>query len=152
MVNSDNVLLLRLAGRRTEISAIVEEAGSVVIATTCFLAPRIDAAFAGFFANRVRPLLVQSSVKITAELVSKRSPNTVPRLLMWEGETVFVRFSSFSNLSSYAAFVKELARSKSWIAEVMPEMNRRTLRVNEILRLCLTLNSPLRRGASTEVR
>lgn len=157
MVNSDNVLLLRPAGAGPELSAreppgVVEQAGSVVIATTCFLAPRTDTAFAAFFANTVRPLLVQAGVKITAELVSEHSPNTFPRLPVREGETVFVWFSSFPDLSSYAAFVKELARSKSWTTEVLPEMNRRTWRANEILRLCPTPNSRLRRSALAELR
>ena len=111
---------------------------SLVVATICYLAPRTDEEFAGFFDAMVRPRLEQASAILLAALVTERSPNTFPRLPVREGETVFVWFSAFPDLVAYETHLAELSRSEAWAKEVVPEMERRTWRQNEVSRLTPT--------------
>jgi quinol monooxygenase YgiN len=152
MINSDNVLLLRPASpdasfapshaRRAQPGAADARSG-LVVATSCYLAPRTDEAFARFFESAVKPHLVQASATVLAALVTEQSPNTFPRLPVREGETVFVWFSAFPSLAAYETHLAALAQSGSWTAEVVAEMERRTWRKNEVLRLTPTARSLL---------
>lgn len=152
MINSDNVLLLRpaspdvgfapLNATRAQPGAAGGERG-LVVATCCYLAPRTEEAFATFFETSVKPHLVQASAFALAALVTERSPNTFPRLPVREGETVFIWFSAFPSLAAYEAHLAALARSETWMTEVVSEMERRTWRQNEVLRLTPTARSLL---------
>ncbi|MDP9631146.1 MULTISPECIES: NIPSNAP family protein [Ensifer] len=152
MINSDNVLLLRPASpdtgfARSGVTRAASGAADVrrglVVATICYLAPRTDDAFAVFFEAVVRPYLEQTSATVLAALVTEQSPNTFPRLPVREGETVFVWFSAFPSLAAYETHLAELAHSETWITEVVSEMERRTWRQNEVLRLTPTARSLL---------
>lgn len=152
MINSDNVLLLRPAspgggfappsGQRPAPGVPARPPG-LVIATVCYLAPRTEEDFAGFFEAQVRPCLAQASATVLAALVTERSPNTFPRLPVREGETVFVWFSAFPEVAAYEMHLAELARSDTWTREVVPTMEQRTWRRNEVLRLAPTTRSRL---------
>lgn len=152
MINSDNVLLLRPVTGRSGFAAPSEQRpppggapgqSGLVVATTCHLAPRTDAAFASFFAEALKPLLQHASATVAAALVTERSPNTFPRLPVREGETVFVWFSTFPSLPAYESHLAALARSAEWTRKVAPEMEERTWRSNEVARLMPTGRSRL---------
>lgn len=152
MINSDNVMLLRPAspsGNAFSNSTPRPEPGSdgsapgLIVATTCYLAPKTEGAFSEFFERDVKPVLTQASAKVIAALVPERSPNTFPRLPVREGETVFVWLSGFPGVAAYEAHLAELARCETWTSTVFPEMERRTWRRNEVVRLVPTARSRL---------
>jgi quinol monooxygenase YgiN len=152
MVNSDNVLLLRPAWPGAGFSSPKKvrpdpNAGAVnsglVIATTCHLAPRTDAAFAEFFEKQVKPALIGASANVLAAFVSERSENTFPRLPVREGETVFTWFSSFANETAYEEHVERLARSAEWNREILAEIEGRAWRPNDVMLLAPTARSLL---------
>ncbi|HEV7304658.1 NIPSNAP family protein [Ensifer sp.] len=152
MINSENVLLLRPAAPDTGFApsrttraqpGTADGRAGIVVATCCYLAPRTDEAFATFFETRVKPQLVQASATVLAALVTEQSPNTFPRLPVREGETVFVWFSAFPSLAAYEDHLAALAQSENWTTEVVAEMERRTWRKNEVLRLTPTARSLL---------
>ena len=152
MVNSDNVLLLRPASPDVGFAPVrvtrpapgaADLQRGLVVATICYLAPRTEDEFAGFFEAVVKPHLEQASATVLAALVTERSPNTFPRLPVREGETVFVWFSAFPSLPAYETHVAELARSETWATEVVSEMERRMWRQSEVSRLAPTARSLL---------
>jgi quinol monooxygenase YgiN len=152
MINSDNVLLLRPVSSTDGLlsgSAPRPQPGhggnapGLVVATSCYLAPNTDDAFHEFFERDVRPVLAQTCACIVAALVTERSPNTFPRLPVREGETVFVWLSSFPSLAAYEAHLAALAACETWTGAVLPEMERRTWRRNEVARLLPTARSRL---------
>jgi hypothetical protein len=152
MINSDNVLLLRPASPETGFAPPGEPRPrpgtpdmqpGLVVATVCSLAPRTDEAFAAFFEEALRPLLVQASATVLAALVTEHSPNTFPRLPVREGETVFAWFSGFPGLPAYETHLAALARSEAWTREAVPEMERRIWRPTEVSRLMPTARSLL---------
>jgi quinol monooxygenase YgiN len=152
MINSDNVLLLRPASPSSGFAAPRiprPETGAdgvrpgLIVSTICYLAPQTEAAFAEFFEHKIRPVLAQASATVLAVLVTERSPNTFPRLPVREGETVFVWLSGFADLPAYEAHLAALARSDAWTGDVLPEMERRTWRDNEVARLSPTARSLL---------
>lgn len=152
MVNSDNVLLLRPASPDVGFAPVrvtrpapgaADLQRGLVVATICYLAPRTEEEFAGFFEAVVKPHLEQASATVLAALVTERSPNTFPRLPVREGETVFVWFSAFPSLAAYETHVAELARSETWATEVVSQMERRMWRQSEVSRLAPTARSLL---------
>jgi quinol monooxygenase YgiN len=152
MVNSDNVLLLRpawpgagfpLPGKARPAPDKAARTSGMVLATTCHLAPRTDIAFAEFFANQVKPALARASANVLAAFMSERSENTFPRLPVREGETVFTWFSSFADETAYAEHVAALARSEEWNRELLPEIDSRAWRSNDVMRLAPTARSLL---------
>lgn len=152
MINSDNVLLLRPAGPGTGFATSVghrSPPGSpcalpgLISVTICYLAPRTERAFADFFEMSVRPLLEGASARVLATLVTEQSPNTFPQLPVREGETVFIWLSAFASLSAYEMHLAVLAGSDVWSRTVLPPMERRTWRANEVSRLTPTGRSLL---------
>ncbi|OCO99949.1 hypothetical protein BC374_08460 [Ensifer sp. LC13] len=152
MINSDNVLLLRPASPDAGFGPLpvtrpASDTGDVqrglMVATTCYLAPRTGDEFAGFFETVIKPHLERASAVVLAALVTEQSPNTFPRLPVREGETVFVWFCAFPSLAAYESHLAELAQSETWTTEAVSEMGRRTWRPNEVLRLTPTARSLL---------
>jgi len=152
MINSDNVLLLRpaFAGSgfaepmfaRPAPGATAVSSG-LVVATTCYLAPRTEQAFAEFFETRIKPALTSASAMILASFVTERSENTFPRLPVREGETVFVWFSLFRDETAYEEHCAALSQSERWNRELLREMERRVWRRNEVARLAPTARSQI---------
>lgn len=155
MVNSDNVLLLRPISsqnafqptdtRRPPRYATGSRPG-LVVATVAHLAPRTDTAFADFFVRDASPVLSECGARVLGTFVVERSDNTFPRLPVREGETVFVWFSLFHDEAAYDAHVDALAASREWTERVLPEMDGRVWRPNEISRLTPTARSLLHNG------
>jgi hypothetical protein len=151
MVNSDNVLLLRLlqgAMRESAARAAPDTdpgASGVFVCTTCHLKPGGDDEFASFFASAVRPELERwSAVEVVATFRSEHSPNTFPRLPVREGETVFVWIVRHRDLAAYAAHADRMARSEGWTKDVQPGIRRRIWRRAHVARLAPTSRSALR--------
>jgi hypothetical protein len=151
MINSDNVLLLLPTSQEAR-SALAGGArpgsggGSVgfVLCTICNLAPNTEEDFAAFFDTSVRPLLMAAGANVIATMVTERSANAFPRLPVREGETVFVWLTGFPDIHSYAIHVGRLARSQEWTCDVLPAMERRVWRPNDVARLAPTARSRLR--------
>lgn len=152
MINSDNVLLLRpaapdtgfqppLVSRPAPGAAAIDR--GLVVATICYLAPHTEDEFAKFFEAAIRPQLKQASAIVLATLVTERSSNTFARLPVREGETVFVWLSAFQDLAAHEAHLAELVQSEPWTRKVVPEMEQRTWRQNEVSRLAPTARSLL---------
>lgn len=150
MVNSDNVLLLRPLSpqntfRMTDNGRPPRDAkGSrrgLLVATVAHLAPRTDSAFADFFIQDVSPVLSQAGATVLGTFVVEQSENTFPHLPVREGETVFVWLSIFRDEPAYDAHVNALAASRVWTERILPEMDGRVWRSNEISRLTPTARS-----------
>jgi hypothetical protein len=142
MINSDNVLLLRPITLELA-EARVEHAG-LVVATVCYLARGTEDAFATFFEASVRPALQHASARVIATLLSEQSPNGFPRLPVREGENVFGGLSTFPSLPAYETHLAVLTRTAAWIEHVLPEIERRSWRPNEVSRLTAKARSRLR--------
>jgi hypothetical protein len=96
LIDSDDVLLLRLAGppfpvwTRPPVGATGRPA-SLYVATIY----HVEDGFAGFFADEVAPVLAEAGVPPVAWLESEHAENSYPRLPVRTGEEVFVWFARF---------------------------------------------------------
>lgn len=162
MVNSDNVLMLKPLGdaglptllgpgplppvfgsNRPSSTADPGEAG-VFEMTTCHLAPRTDTAFAAWFEDTVRPELLAAGASVEGNWVVDRHENNFPGLPVREGETLFIWLLRFDGHGDMQEFHRKLAASALWRDQLWPEINKRTWRDNEVLRLAPTSRSLLR--------
>lgn len=154
MIDSDNVLLLRLARPTSGFSLTHENrlpSGSnsntvrdgFVTATIYYFDAPVDSNFISYFENTIQPVLMEAGASILAYFVTEDSPNTFPALPVREGEYVFVWFGGFQNQDAYERHLAELARSKLWKEEIPKSLNRRLKRKPELLRLSPTKRSRL---------
>ncbi|MFN7024158.1 MAG: NIPSNAP family protein [Pseudorhizobium sp.] len=152
MVNSDNVLLLRPVApfdpqwvtdtARPPRDAKGSRPGLVVV-TVAHLAPRTEDAFANFFGRKVSPILNHTGAVVLGTFVVERSENTFPNLPVREGETLFIWFSLFRDEVAHDAHVGALAALREWKEHLLPEMDARVWRPNEVCRLAPTARSLL---------
>ena len=152
MIDSDNVLLLRLAHPtsgfllnkeyRLPPGSTATRYGFVTATIYYFDAP-VNSNFIGYFENTIQPVLMGAGAFILAYFVTEDSPNTFPALPVREGEYVFVWFGGFQNQSAYELHAAELARSKLWKEEISKSLKRRLKRKPELLRLTPTTRSRL---------
>ncbi|MGJ4893337.1 NIPSNAP family protein [Bradyrhizobium sp. HKCCYLRH3099] len=149
MLNSDNVLLLKLAGAlapfahslpRAEGKARSQATG-LVVASVCSLAPGKEAGFAELFSERACPILRQTGARIEAMFVSERGANNFPRLPVREGETVFVWFECHADEASLTRHREQLARITEWTDDVQPRLDRQCWRPIEVSYLTPTSRS-----------
>jgi quinol monooxygenase YgiN len=162
MVNSDNVLMLKPLGdaappsllgagpvplrfgpHRPSPSVDLGEPG-VFEMTTCYLAPRTDTAFAAWFEDAVRPALLAAGASVEGRWVVDHRENNFQGLPVREGETLFIWLLRFDGLEHLQQFHQKLAASALWREQLWPEMNKRTWRENEVVRLAPTRRSLLR--------
>jgi hypothetical protein len=151
MIDSDNVLLLRLAhsnsgftlnGNRPPAGSQTKQGGFVAAMIHYFDAP-VKPDFVSYFENTIQPVLIIAGAKILAYLVTEDSPNTFPGLPVREGEHVFVWFAGFHDEEAYQLYIAALAESKVWKNEISKFLNRKLKRRPEILRLSPTSRSRL---------
>lgn len=150
MVNSDNVLLLRPSAPfglfssadrvRPSLDARGDRAG-LIVATIAYLAPRTECVFGDFFQRDVLPVLLRSGARIVGAFMTQRSENTFPNLPIREGETVFVWFSTFKDNGAYNVYNSKVAASIDWRERILPELESRVWRPNEVTRLSPTARS-----------
>jgi hypothetical protein len=152
MIDSDNVLLLRLAHPTSGFSLTHEHrppSGSAttragfVTATIYYFDKPVKSDFISYFENTLQPILMETGASILAYFVTEDSPNTFPALPVREGENVFVWFAGFREEEAYERHVATLAESKLWKEEISKSLKRRLKRKPEILRLSPTLRSRL---------
>jgi hypothetical protein len=152
MIDSDNVLLLRLAHPASGFSLENEHRlpigssairNGFVAATIYYFNASVNLEFISYFENTIQPVLMEADAKILAYFVTEDSPNTFPALPVREGEHVFVWFDGFQDLDAYEHHVAELAKSKIWKEEISKSLNRRLKRKPELLRLSPTARSRL---------
>ena len=154
MIDSDNVLLLRLAHPSSGFSLTHENrlpSGSnsdtvrdgFVTATIYYFDAPVNSNFVNYFENTMQPVLMEAGAAILAYFVTEDSPNTFPALPVREGENVFVWFGGFQDHDAYERHVAELAESKLWKEEISKSLKRRLKRKPELLRLSPTTRSRL---------
>jgi len=152
MIDSDNVLLLRLAHPtsgfslthepRLPPSSAATRAGFIT-ATIYYFEKPVKSDFINYFENTMQPALIEAGASILAYFVTEDSPNTFPALPVREGENVFVWFAGFREEDAYERYVAELAESKLWKDEISKSLKRRLKRKPELLRLSPTSRSRL---------
>jgi len=151
MIDSDNVLLLRLAhptsgfslnGHRPPLGSRAKQAGFVAATIYYFNRPA-EADFIHYFENTMYPILMETDAQLLAYFVTEDSPNTFPRLPVREGEHVFVWFAGFQDQEAYEHHLAQLAQSTLWSQEVSKFLKRRLIRKPEVLRLSPTPRSRL---------
>jgi len=155
MIDSDNVLLLRLAHPTSGFSLTHEPRlppGSTatrdefVTATIYYFNAPVSSNFISYFENTMHPVLMEADAAILAYFVTEDSPNTFPRLPVREGEHVFVWFAGFQDQAAYELHVDALARSSVWSGEISKSLKRQLRRKPELLRLTPTTRSRLTGG------
>ena len=152
MIDSDNILLLRLAHPTSGFSLENEHRpppGSTAVrdgfvaATIYYFAKPVDSNFTRYFEDTIQPALMETGANILAYFATEDSPNTFPALPVREDENVFVWFGGFQDQASYERHIAELAESKLWKDEISKSLKRRLKRKPEILRLSPTTRSRL---------
>lgn len=144
IVDSDNVLLLRLAGPNHGAPSGAGPAGGVVVATIWRLWAEPDAEFAAFFETTVRPELEAAGLPVIGAFLPVREPNSYPRLPVREGEKLFVWLTRASSLEAHAAAVKRLQVRAAWKGKVAPAIAGRFESPPVVRRLAPTPRSALR--------
>lgn len=142
MIDSDNVLLLRLAhpssgfslhGNRPPLGSQAKQDGFMA-ASIYYFDAHLPAGFISYFESTIKPTLINAGASALAYFVTEDSPNTFPRLPVREGENVFVWFAGFRDEKAYQSHLEELEKSKIWKDE-MKFLNRKLKRKPEVLRL-----------------
>jgi hypothetical protein len=149
MVNSDNVLLLKPVGAIKPFGhnigrgqeAAQGQAGGLIIANICSLAPRTEEEFAAFFNANALPVLQGAGARIEAVFITERSANGFPRLPVREGETVLVWFECHEDEQAHAGYQDRLRQNPNWMAEIFPRMDSQCWRRIETGRLTPTSRS-----------
>ena len=152
MIDSDNVLLLRLAhptsgfsfqnGTRPPLGSRAKQDG-FMIATIYYFNKPVDSDFIHYFENTIHPVLMETDALLLAYFVTEDSPNTYPRLHVRDGEYVFVWFAGFQGQDAYKRHFTELTQSKLWSQEVSKFLKRWLIRKPEVLKLTPTSRSRL---------
>ena len=152
MIDSDNVLLLRLAHPTSGFSLTHEPRlppgststrdGFVTAMIYYFNAP-VTSNFISYFENTIHPVLMEADACVLAYFVTEDSPNTFPRLPVREGENVFVWFAGFRDEEAYERYAEALARSNVWNGEISRSLKRQIKGKPELLRLTPTTRSRL---------
>lgn len=152
MIDSDNVLLLRLARPTSGFSLENEHRLPVgssalrdgfVAATIYYFDTPVKSDFISYFENTIQPALIETGAKILAYFVTEDSLNTFPALPVREGENVFIWFGGFQDQAAHERHITELVQSKVWKEEISKSLNRKLKRKPELLKLTPTARSRL---------
>jgi hypothetical protein len=151
MIDSDNVLLLRLAqrtsgfslnGNRPSLGSHAKQTGFVTATTYYFDAP-VKSDFISYFENTIQPALMEADISVLAYFITEESPNTYPKLPVREGEHAFVWFAGFPDQDAYELHAAILDESQIWRNEISKYLKRRLKRKPELLKLSPTPRSRL---------
>src|SRR5579862_1307585 len=117
MIDSDDVLLLRPAGRFPPAAERhrSHDDGSLIVATICLLAEPVHA-FRRFFEARLRPVLDATRGSPIASFETEPAENNFPSLPVRTGETVFVWLARFPDPIAYDEHWDRVTRSPAWRA------------------------------------
>jgi NIPSNAP len=150
MINSDNVLLLRLpdAGcgfslngtRRPSLGSRAKQDGFVA-ATIYYFDKPVDSDFIRYFEHTIQLALSDAGASVLAYFVTEDSSNTFPRLPVREGENAFVWFAGFPDQEAHKRYLSKLRESKFWKEEVETFLKRHLQGKPDVLRLTPTPRS-----------
>jgi hypothetical protein len=150
MIDSDNVLLLRLSHRtcgfslheskRPPLNSRAKQSGFVA-ATICYFDTPVSSDFISYFEKTLKPVLVEAGASILACFLTEDSPNTFPGLPVREGEHAFVWFAGFSDPEAYRAHLGRLRESERWREEIESFLKKHLQGKPEALRLTPTPRS-----------
>jgi quinol monooxygenase YgiN len=150
MIDSDNVLLLRLPHRNCGFSlkdsnrppqgSRAKQDGFVSATIYYFDAP-VNSEFTSAFESMIKPILIESGASILAYFLTEDSPNTFPALPIREGENVFVWFGGFPDQDAYKSHLAKLRESKLWNDEIPTFLKKHLQGQPEVLRLTPTPRS-----------
>jgi hypothetical protein len=151
MKDSDNALLLTpielgagypaLDAPRPPLGAT--EIPRCVIAGAVYHRGSADDGFAEFFNDQIVPVLTGTGAVLTATFETLAAENNFPALPLRD-ETVFAWFATLPNDAAYDEHRRQLAASRTWQREVLPEIVRRSVAAPQQLRLRPTARSQLR--------
>jgi len=152
MIDSDNVLLLRLSpgacgfslrdANRPPPGSRIKQDGFVA-ATIYYFEGHVDTEFTEYFESTIKPIAEESGAAILAHFVTEDSPNTYPRLPVREGEYAFVWFAGFPDQEAHKDHLSSLRESGLWKDEVAHYLRKRLKGKPEVLRLTPTPRSRL---------
>ena len=151
MVDSDNVLLLRVARPGSGVAPLERTRAAkgsskvppgLVVANIYYFDKELPATFVDDFDKSARPALAAAAVGVNATYVSETSANNFPRLPIRERDRVFVWLSVFPSVEDYERGLERLARSKEWQA-ASARIRERLKGEPEVLRLQPTPRSQL---------
>jgi hypothetical protein len=153
MIDTDNVLLLRPvtvrsgfpvpeADRRPAGHALTDH--SRILVTIYYRDHPFDQAFADFFEDQVRPVLIETGATPVACLQTEYAENTFPALPVRTGEHVFVWLARFPSPVGLSDHLHRLERDAHWRDRVFPALLELTAGASQRLRLAPTTRSLLR--------
>ena len=151
MIDSDNALLLRplrLDDRYPESDAPRPPIGSTalppsVVAGAVFHRGSEDDGFAEFFSDQVVPVLTATGAEPIAVFESLVAENNFPALPLRD-EVVLAWFARFADDAAYDEHRRQLAGSRVWQRQVLPELVCRSVAPAQELRLRPTARSQFR--------
>jgi hypothetical protein len=149
MLDSDNVLLLRPARSPAAESAAhilgdpALQRHSLLLANIHYVMSEAIDAFAEFFNQKMRPCLAATGAHILASFQTENAPNTFPRLPVREGETVFIWFAAFPDMSHYRQHLAALRAGLDWREHAPENLLHQFARKPEVLLLAPTPHSQL---------
>ena len=135
IVDSDNALLLHALPGAAFAGPV--PADGVLRASVRSLSGVDASAFAGWFDERVVPLITGCGAGVAARYVSEREPNNFAALPV-RGDDVFVWFSRFPDVRAERAFGRALAAKTGWRDDCPAEILPALMRKPEVLRLVPT--------------
>jgi hypothetical protein len=143
MVDSDNVLLLRIADGQWP-SPRAEAQPSLVRFAIHYLGAAEPAAFLDFFKRSLVPVIAAAGISVETILLTSDERNSFTRLPVREDEPALVWLARFASRDEEEAFSERLAAQGGWRdsapAAVLPVLMRKP----EVLRLAPTAQSRLR--------
>jgi hypothetical protein len=142
MVDSDNVLLLRIAGAWPLPGSAGQD--SLVRLAIHYLGGVDPAAFLDFFGRSIAPAIAAAGGSVETVLLTSDEPNTFPRLPVREAETALIWLSRFTGPGREAAFSALLSAQSGWRDSVPAAILPALMRKPEVLRLAPTARSPLK--------
>ena len=146
MVDSDNVLLLRLASSGHGLPEHAsDQAADGIYGATIYYIGDVDAAqFTDFFDHTLLPRLTAAGVHPIARLVTEESPNNFPRLPVREHDRTFLWLGRWTSVKDHEVFLSRFRSLSGWRdcapVSVLPALARKP----EQLRLIPTKRSPMR--------
>ncbi|NUR98324.1 MAG: NIPSNAP family containing protein [Kribbellaceae bacterium] len=147
MIDSDNALLLKpvqlgpgypaLDAPRTELS------GQPVIAGAVHHRGAADDGFVEYFTDHVVPVLTATGAQPVAVFETLVAENNFPQLPLRD-EVVLAWFARFPGIPAYDEHRRQLAASRVWQQQVLPELVCRSAKPMQELRLSPTARSQFR--------
>ncbi|GAA1142545.1 NIPSNAP family protein [Kribbella jejuensis] len=147
MIDSDNALLLKpvrlgpgypaLDAPRTHVT------GQPIIAGAVYHRGAADDGFVEYFTDHVAPVLTGTGAAPVAVFESLVAENNFPQLPLRD-EVVLTWFARFPGVSAYDEHRRQLAASRIWNQQVLPELVCRSVKPMQELRLSPTARSQFR--------